>query len=203
MIYFVDLPPLLRTPRKSADLYSIKKSSNHLPQAMLTGRRLYCWISVKAYQWEQKVAHFIKLVALTIAASSIMAPGFASAKDIVVQMKNQGAGGAMVFEPSFVQASVGDTVRFVPTDVGHNAETIKGMLPAGVEPSAGTMNKEFDLLLSKAGIYGVKCMPHFSMGMAAIIQAGKGPSPNIAAARAVILPPLAAKRLAPALAQAK
>jgi pseudoazurin len=143
----------------------------------------------------------ISAIALIASGAAIAQPVFA--KDIVVQMKNQGAGGIMVFEPSFVQAAVGDTVRFVPTDMGHNAETIKGILPDGVEPSVGGMNKEFDLKLSKPGIYGVKCMPHFSMGMAALIQAGKGPSANLAAAKAVTLPALATKRLAPAFAQAK
>ena len=41
----------------------------------------------------------------------------------------------MVFEPSFVKIAPGDTVRFVSTDKGHNAETIKGMLPEGAASS--------------------------------------------------------------------
>jgi pseudoazurin len=126
-----------------------------------------------------------------------------SAKDITVQMRNQGAAGMMVFEPGFVQAKVGDTVHFVPTDLGHNAETIPGILPDGVEPSKGAISKEFVLRLSKPGLYGVRCMPHYSMGMVALVQAGKGPSANLAAARSATLPPMAAKRLAPYLAQAK
>ena len=59
------------------------------------------------------------------------------------------------------------------------------------------------LTLGKPGVYGVECMPHASMGMIGLVQAGKGPSPNLAAARAVKLPPLAAKRMAPLLAQAR
>ena len=45
-------------------------------------------------------------------------------------MLNKGAEGAMVFEPALVKVAPGDTVKFVATDKGHNAETIKGMLPA-------------------------------------------------------------------------
>lgn len=126
----------------------------------------------------------------------------AAAKDIKVQMKNQGAAGMMVFEPSFVSANVGDTVHFVPTDSGHNAEPITGMLPAGVTEPAGAMGKEYVLTISQPGLYGIKCKPHYSMGMVALVKAGKGAAPNAAAATAVKLPPLAAKRMTPMLAQA-
>ena len=61
----------------------------------------------------------------------------AAAKEYVVQMKNNGAKGAMVFEPAFLRIAPGDTVRFVPSDKTHNAETIPGMLPAGAVPFVG------------------------------------------------------------------
>lgn len=121
---------------------------------------------------------------------------------ITVQMKDMGAEGAMVFEPGFVKANVGDTIRFVPQNPSHNAETIASMLPAGVTPSSGGMGKAFDLKLTAPGLYGVKCKPHYAMGMVALIQAGKGPSPNLAAAKAVSLPPFAKKRMAAYLAKA-
>ncbi|UVO49285.1 pseudoazurin [Sphingomonas sp. SUN019] len=142
------------------------------------------------------IAYSLVGVALSIAAPAM-------AKDVVVQMKNQGAGGAMVFEPAFVKADVGDTIRFVPTDKSHNAETIPNMLPTGVAPTVGGMNKEFVLSVTKPGVYGIKCKPHYSMGMIALVQVGKGPSANLGAARAVKLPPFAAKRMTPMLAQAK
>ncbi|MFD1786492.1 pseudoazurin [Sphingomonas floccifaciens] len=141
-----------------------------------------------------------------VIAGAVAVVAFANpavARDIVVQMKNQGAGGAMVFEPAFIKAQPGDTIRFKPTDPSHNAETIPTMLPAGVAPAKGAMNKEFVLPVTVPGLYGIKCMPHYSMGMVALIQVGKGPSSNLAAARAVKLPPFAAKRMTPMLAQAK
>jgi hypothetical protein len=41
------------------------------------------------------------------------------------------------------------------------------------------------------------------MGMVALVQVGNGPSANLAAAKAVKLPPLATKRMATYFAQAK
>jgi len=119
-----------------------------------------------------------------------------AARVITVQMKDMGDEGMMVFEPGFVKANVGDTIRFVPQNAAHNAETMASILPAGVTPSVGTMGQQFDLKLTAPGLYGVKCKPHYSMGMVALVQAGNGPSPNLAAARAASLPPIAKKRMA-------
>ncbi|MFD1106357.1 pseudoazurin [Sphingobium olei] len=135
---------------------------------------------------------------IVMAAAALMAAASAmpaQAREIVVHMKNQGAEGAMVFEPSFVKAAPGDVIRFKPTDPSHNAETISTMLPAGASPMKGMMNKEAVLTVAKPGLYGIKCMPHYSMGMVALIQVGKPAAPDIAAARAVKLPPFAAKRM--------
>lgn len=141
-----------------------------------------------------------------LASVSLVFVGLASpvvAKDITVQMKTQGQGGMYVFNPMFVKAAVGDKVHFVPTDPSHNAELIPGMLPAGVAPAKGQIGKEFVLTASKPGVYGVSCLPHQSMGMVGLVQAGNGPSPNLASAKGVKLPPLAAKRMTTLLAQAK
>ncbi len=145
----------------------------------------------------------MKRFALSLAGLAMAVATPAVAKDVVVKMKNMGAEGAMVFEPAFVKAEVGDTVRFVPTDPSHNAETIPTMLPAGVAPSVGALNKEFVLKVTAPGVYGIKCKPHYSMGMVGLVQVGKGPSANLAAAKLVKLPPFAAKRMNAMLAQAK
>ena len=146
---------------------------------------------------------FSRPLAALLLGATIAAP--ACAKDIVVQMKNKGAAGLMVFEPAFVQAAQGDRIRFVPTDLAHNAEPIPGMLPAGVVAGAGAMNKEYVLTLTKPGLYGIKCKPHFGMGMIALIKAGTKPAPNAAVVRtaAATMPPLAKKRMEPLLASAK
>lgn len=138
------------------------------------------------------------LAALVLSAAAPVA-----AKTITVQMKDAGAEGAMVFEPSFIKAMPGDVVRFVPTNPAHNAETMANMLPAGVAVTKGGMGKQFDLTVTAPGVYGVKCMPHYSMGMVALVQVGNGPSANLAAAKAVKMPPIALKRMTTYLAKAK
>lgn len=143
----------------------------------------------------------VKLLAAVLGLALAAAP--AAAKDIMVKMKNQGAGGMMVFEPAYVTAVVGDRVHFLPTDPGHNAEPITGMMPDGVTAPIGALNKEYLLTLDKAGLYGIKCKPHYSMGMIALIKAGAGTPTNLAAATAIKLPPLAAKRMTPLLAAAR
>lgn len=144
-----------------------------------------------------RIATFSTMIAL----SAVSLP--ASAKEIVVHMKNSGAEGMMVFEPSYVKASPGDTVRFVPTDAAHNAETLATIWPKDATPIKGAMNKEVVLKVSKPGLYGIKCMPHYSMGMVALVQVGKPVAADVAAAKAVKLPPLAAKRMTAALAKVK
>ncbi len=50
------------------------------------------------------------------AVATLAAAAPAAARDIVVQMKNVGTGGSMVFEPAFIKAQPGDTIHFKPTD---------------------------------------------------------------------------------------
>src|SRR3546814_17315802 len=78
----------------------------------------------------------------------------------------------MVFEPAFVKAESGDTVRFVAVDKGHNAESIAGMLPEGAEPFAGKFNQEITVTLEQPGVYGYRCKPHYGMGMVGMIVVG-------------------------------
>jgi pseudoazurin len=141
------------------------------------------------------------LATLAVSGAALLSAP-AAAADITVKMLTQGKAGMMVFEPAFVKAKVGDTVHFVPTNPSHNAELIKEIVPNGVAPQSGGMNKEFTLKLTAPGLYGVKCKPHYSMGMVALVQAGAKPA-NLAAARAAVLPGLAAKRMAPMLAMVR
>ncbi|MGB8621522.1 MAG: pseudoazurin [Paracoccaceae bacterium] len=113
---------------------------------------------------------FGKLLA-TAAAFTLLA-GAAGAATYDVKMLNKGEAGAMVFEPAFVKAQPGDTINFIATDKGHNAETIKGMMPEGAEGFKGGMGKDISVTLDKEGVYGVKCLPHYALGMVALIQVG-------------------------------
>lgn len=120
----------------------------------------------------------MKLKSLTAAALLALAPVSALAETIEVKMLNRGDSGAMVFEPRFVSAQVGDVVVFRATDKGHNAETIKGMSPEGQAPFAGKINEEIEIELTAEGMIGVKCKPHLGMGMVMVIQVGDVEMPD-------------------------
>ena len=114
---------------------------------------------------------------------AIAVPASAGAAEFEVLMLNKGAKGAMVFEPDFIAAAPGDTIRFVPADKGHNVETIKGMLPEGATPIKSKFNEEITVTFDKEGVYGFKCLPHYAMGMVALATVGT--PTNLEAAKAV------------------
>ena len=111
--------------------------------------------------------------AFAIAATLALALGTASAAEHEVKMLNKGEKGVMVFEPDFLEVEVGDTVKFVPTDKGHDAESIKGMIPEGANSFKGKINEEITYTIEQEGVYGVKCTPHYAMGMVMMIVAGE------------------------------
>ena len=125
----------------------------------------------------------------------------AQAAEFEVQMLNRGEAGAMVFEPALIRVAVGDTVKFVPTNPSHNAETIPEILPGGAEPFKGSINKEISVTFEVPGVYGIKCLPHFGIGMVALVVVGDAPYANLDAARTATVPPNARKRLDAALAE--
>lgn len=96
----------------------------------------------------------------------------AAAETHEVQMLNKGESGRMVFEPAFVAAAPGDTIKFVAASKGHNAETVKGMIPEGAEGFAGKINEEIEVTLDAEGLYAVMCKPHYAMGMVMTIAVG-------------------------------
>ena len=129
-----------------------------------------------------------------LAAPAVMTPIAASAAEFQVQMLNKGEAGAMVFEPALIRVAAGDSVKFVPTDKSHNAETVRGMIPEGAEPFKGTINKEIVVTFTEPGVYGVKCLPHFAMGMVALVVVDD--PVNLEEAKAVSGPPKAKERFA-------
>ena len=110
---------------------------------------------------------------LALAACMAMMAGSALAETHEILMLNRGDAGAMVFQPAFVKAAPGDTIMFVSQDKGHNAESIDGMLPDGVEAFKSKISADYELTVSEEGIYGVKCTPHYGLGMVALIQVGE------------------------------
>ena len=99
------------------------------------------------------------------------APAFADV--IEVQMLNRNDDGErMVFSEELIRAEVGDTIRFVPTDKSHNAQSVSGALPAGQEPFKGRVNQEVEYIVTETGLTAVVCLPHQTMGMVALVVVG-------------------------------
>jgi len=127
-----------------------------------------------------------KMMMLATAAVLMTTSGGAFAAEVQVKMLNRGAEGVMVFEPALVKVAPGDTVKFIATDKGQNAETIKGMLPADAAPFVGKNGEDVSVAFDKPGVYGVKCLPHYGMGMVAMIVVGT--PDNVDAAKTVAQP---------------
>lgn len=118
-----------------------------------------------------------------IAATFIAGPAFA--ETIEVQMLNKGPDGERnVFEPAVIQIQPGDTVRFVPTDKGHNALVVDDMVPEGGQEFESKLNQEFEVTLETEGTFGYKCLPHYATGMVGLILVGDA-SVNFEEAKAV------------------
>lgn len=128
------------------------------------------------------------------AAALVIAGAAASAADHEVKMLNKGEKGAMVFEPDLVRVAPGDTVTFKAANPGHNAETIKGMVPAGAASFEGKMGKDVTVVFAETAVYGIKCKPHLAMGMVAVVVVGD--PVNLDEANAVKNPGKAGKRFA-------
>jgi len=113
-----------------------------------------------------------KSFATALALGTLMA-GAAYAENHEVMMLNRGDAGNMVYEPAFLQVAPGDTVTFIPTDRSHNAESIEGMIPEGAEPFSGRINEEITVTFDVEGLYGIRCTPHYAMGMVMTIAVGE------------------------------
>jgi len=98
--------------------------------------------------------------------------GAAWAENFEVQMLNRGEAGNMIFEPAFLRIALGDTVTFLASDRGHNAESIPEMMPEGATEFAGKINEEIVVTYDVEGLYGIRCKPHYAMGMVVTIAVG-------------------------------
>ncbi|WP_429932188.1 pseudoazurin [Agrobacterium vitis] len=135
-----------------------------------------------------------RLAVLTIIGAMSTASAFAA--DYEIHMLNKGADGTpMVFEPAGLKIAPGDTVTFIPTDKGHSAEAITGLVPDGAEVFKGKINETVKVTFTQPGAYGVKCAPHVGMGMVAVVVVGDVPPANAAAFAASTLPKKAKDKL--------
>ena len=52
------------------------------------------------------------------------------------------------------------------------------MAPEGAPSFTGKINEEIEVAFEQPGLYGVRCMPHYTMGMVMLIRVGDGPGPQ-------------------------
>ncbi len=94
-----------------------------------------------------------------------------NAADIEVTMLDKSeTGGMLTFEPSFVKASVNDTIIFIPTNKGHNSSSL--LVPDNAKTWKGPFDVEFRVKLEKEGVYLYACDAHKPMGMVGVVQVG-------------------------------
>lgn len=145
---------------------------------------------------------FKSLLATSLALGLCLAGHAANAAEIEVQMLNKGSDGqAMVFEPSAIKAQVGDIIRFIPKDRGHDAVSIKGLIPEGAADFKGKVNQLVEVKVAQEGLYVVKCSPHFGMGMVAVIAVGEIEPSQVEAINAAKMPKKAKERMNAALSE--
>jgi pseudoazurin len=136
-----------------------------------------------------------------VATALALIAGPALAEEHVVKMLNKGSEGErMVFEPAVVMAEPGDTVRFVPEDRGHNAQS--EVVPGDADDFRGKINEEVTYEVTAEGVHFVKCTPHYPLGMIALIVSG-GDFSNLEEVKAVRMPGKADDRFAEYLEQAQ
>ncbi|MEI6894304.1 MAG: plastocyanin/azurin family copper-binding protein [Colwellia sp.] len=113
----------------------------------------------------------IKMITLPLTLSLLLATGFIQAKEYEVKLQTSGSNGKMMFfEPNFIKIAVGDTINFVPADVTHNA--VSYSVPSEKSSFETPLGVATKVTFSEEGVVLVKCLPHFSLGMVAVIQVG-------------------------------
>lgn len=98
-------------------------------------------------------------------------PVLGFAKTYEIKSYNSYDGQSMVFAPTLLNVQVGDEIKFIPEDKGHNTKSL--LLPEGAKPWESDYGVEFTLKLEKEGVYIYECQSHGLMGMSGIIQVGK------------------------------
>ena len=96
--------------------------------------------------------------------------------EITIDMLNTREDGErMVYSQDLVNIKVGDTVKWLPKDGGHNVEFVAG--PESFEiPPKSYINREVSIKFDIPGIYLYVCSPHSIMGMIGLIVVGNDTS---------------------------
>ena len=107
---------------------------------------------------------------------SLLIASPAIASDVIVEMLNKDAdGNRMVYSQEIIKIAAGSTVKWVPTDKGHNVEIIASPNDLKFKSKNG---KEASVTFETPGIYYYWCTPHKGMGMIGLVVVGGDTSNN-------------------------
>lgn len=112
-----------------------------------------------------------KLLMSTAVLVATSVGAFADTIEVEMLDKNED-GDRMVFSQELIRAEVGDVIRFVATDRGHNAQSARDAVPEGQEAFKGGMSQEVEYEVTQTGLTAVVCLPHQAVGMVALIVVG-------------------------------
>lgn len=114
----------------------------------------------------------IRLIGTISITISIVASSSALADEHVVQ------GVVTQWKPLVTFAQPGDTIKFMNM-IGHDTETIEGMVPDGATTWKSKLGEEgFSAKVDTEGAYVYKCNPHISTGMVGVIVVGDANPPH-------------------------
>ena len=109
---------------------------------------------------------FIQTIWVMLIASLVLfMPRFAYAAE--VQM---GSEGNLVFSPSEVTISAGDTITFVNGDLPPHNMMVEGHPELSHSDLAFSSGDSFDVTFSDPGDYNIQCDPHAGAGMKGVIH---------------------------------
>lgn len=92
------------------------------------------------------------------------------AQEYIVNMLNSSSRGVMAFEPSVLAVKVGDSVTFVPKQMGgHNSQSI--IIPQSAQSWNSTYDQSISVNITAPGVYYYICQPHMMMGMVGFLIA--------------------------------
>ena len=99
-----------------------------------------------------------------------------NAKELIINMLNKRDDGQkMVYSQDIAKIAVGDVIKWMPKNGGHNVEFVAG--PDGFElPPKSYINKEVSIKFNTPGVYLYVCSPHSIMGMIGLVIVGNNTS---------------------------
>ena len=101
---------------------------------------------------------------------SLLIASPAIASDVTVEMLNKDANGnRQVYSQEILEIAAGSTVKWVPTNKGHNVEIIASPNDMKFKSKNG---KEASVTFETPGIYYYWCTPHKGMGMIGLVVVG-------------------------------